>query len=352
MRNLKNVTLNLAEDSHLGKAGQRVTLALQPSDVHDPTELATYLAGYKNYQYRADSASKIILVDNPSDKYRTFNSNDAFRRTDVKGSTSGDVPEIDPESSLATYSCVERFVGSFIPAQTENQTGNAYDPVMKATRKCTNAIMLDRELDVFSSTGLLGTATNFDATVRITLLAGENWNGGSNADPIKNLQTLVENSIQPVHGFWMNQKVANAFLRNDSVRDHMRQFYGDSQPQAAIGRVNFADGQDTDFQIIGLPPIHVSAAKVRNETTGAKEYVLGDYVIGVTQPMSVPVDGEEVATSYTFRWSGPSGTGFEVRQYQLDNRGPLGGTMVVVYMSDIAVMTANETGGHIANVIA
>lgn len=348
----KEITLSLAEDSNLGKKGQRVTLALQPSDVHDPTELATYLAGYKNYQYRADEASQIIPVDNLSDKYRTFNSNDAFRPTDVKGSTSGDVPEIDPSSSLSTYSCVQRFVGSFIPAQTENQTGNAYDPVMKATRKCVNAIMLDREIDVFSSTGLLGTSGNWNATVVQTLIAGQNWNGGASADPIKDLQTLVENSIQPVHGFWMNQRVANAFLRNDTVRDHMRQFYGDSQPNAAITMVNGPSGQNVDFQIVGLPPIHVSQAKVRNESTGAKDYILGNYVIGVTQPMSVPVDGEEVATTYTFRWRGPSGTGFEVRQYQLDTRGPLGGTMVVVYMADIAVMTANETGGYITGVIA
>lgn len=348
----QQITLNLAEDSKLGRQGQRVTLALQPSDVHDPTELATYLAGYKNYQYRADDASQIILVDNPSDKYRTFNSDDAFRATPVKGSTSGDVPEVDPSSSLANYSCVERFIGSFIPAQTENQTGNAYDPVMKATRNCMNKILLDREIDVFSSTGLLGTSGNWNASVVQTLIAGQNWNGGASADPIKDLQTLVENSIQPVHGFWMNQKVANAFLRNDTVRDHMRQFYGDSQPNAAISMVNSANGQNVDFQIVGLPPIHVSAAKLKNESTGAKEYILGNYVIGVTQPMSVPVDGEEVATTYTFRWRGPSGTGFEVRQYQLDNRGPLGGTMVVVYMSDIAKMTANETGGYITGVIA
>ena len=40
----------LAENSILGAAGQRVNLELSSSDVHDPTEIPSYLAGFKNYE--------------------------------------------------------------------------------------------------------------------------------------------------------------------------------------------------------------------------------------------------------------------------------------------------------------
>ena len=75
-----DMEIKLAEDVQgIGKAGERVTLALQPSDVHDRTELPTYLAGYRPGQFRADEASKIILVDNDQGKRRDFSSDDAFR---------------------------------------------------------------------------------------------------------------------------------------------------------------------------------------------------------------------------------------------------------------------------------
>ena len=88
---MEQVTFNAAEDITLNgksyKAGQRVTLALDPADVHDPTEMSEYLAGYRPFEYRADEVSEPVLVDNDSDKYRTFSGDDAFRRVPVKGST-------------------------------------------------------------------------------------------------------------------------------------------------------------------------------------------------------------------------------------------------------------------------
>ena len=36
---VENMSIILAEDSHLGAKGQRVNLELAASDVHDPTEI-------------------------------------------------------------------------------------------------------------------------------------------------------------------------------------------------------------------------------------------------------------------------------------------------------------------------
>jgi len=338
------------ETGVLHSAGERVTLALQPSDVHDPQELATYLAGYKPFQYRADELSKVVLVDNDEDKYRAFDSDDAFRKIEVKTSGMAKVQEVDPQSALTTYKVVERAIGSFVPDQTQSQGGNSYDPLMAAARRCRRALELDREIDVFG-TPLLGTTTNWASTVRTQVAATYQWNGGANADPIKDIQDAIGKSFQPVTEIWMNQTVAHTFLRNDTVRDHMRQMIGDQSAQNLIGNVSMAGSMNIDFLIPGFPPFRVSASKVKNESTSAVDYVMPNYVYLVTTPPGVPMDGEEIATTYTFRRKGPSGVGFEVREFRVEDRGSLGGTMVVASNADIAKITGSNCGGVIYDVI-
>lgn len=346
---MENVELTLAGDVQgIGRAGDRVTLALTPADVHDTTELPEYLAGYKPPMYRADEASPIILVDNDEFKYRTFDSDDVFRRVNVKGSTQGAVPEVDPKSSLATAKLTERYIGSFVPRQTELQRGNAFQPVMAASRRCKRAVELDREIDVFT---LLGTAGSF-ASGQQTAAQGSGWTDLSTGDPVIDLQTAIEKSAQEVSALWMNPKIANRMLRHTSFRNYMRQFVGDAGQQQVASSVQGAvQGGVYDFAIPGFPLIRVVASKVKNEGTGALDYILGNVVVLATvPPAGVPRDGEEIATSYTFRRRGLSGTGMEVREFVIENRGPLGGTMIVVAAADAPVIAANNAGGIITGV--
>lgn len=350
---MERMSIILAENSPLGQAGQRVNLELTPSDVHDPTEIPSYLAGYRNWEFRADEASKVVLVDNDEDKYRSFSEDDAFQPVRVKGALTGAIPEVDPRSSLDSYKVVDRYVGSFVPMVTEMQTGNNYQPRMAASRRCRRALELDRELDVLGPNGLLTTVANWNSDQVNALGAGENWNGGASADPIKAIQDSIEASAQPVTEVWMNQAVAHLFIRNDLVRDHMRQLIGDGAASGVAQQLANAatTGQAIDFMIPGLPPIRVSATKYKN-ASGNLVYVMPNYVLLTTAPPGVPMDGEEIATSYTFRRRGPSGVGMEAREFTVEGRGPHGGTMVVVAMADIAKMTGNNCGGIITGVVA
>lgn len=350
--------IKLAESSPLGAAGQRVTLSLQPQDVHDPTELPTYLAGYREFAYRADEMSPPVLVDNDQDKYRTFDSDDAFRRVDVKGSISGAVPEVDPKSALRDYKVIDRYVGSFVPRVTELATGNNYRPRMAAARRARRAIELDRELDVGA---LICTPTNWDASV-ITPALLEWDDAAGTQDPVRDIQLAIEKSAQQVTEIWMNQRVAFALLRSPSVRDQMRQMLGDGAAPAAMMTVQNAgmNGVTGDFQIPGLPPIRVTAAKVKSLTTTDLDFVFRnpdltaalqfDVAVLVHIPPGIPTDGEDIASTYTFRRRGPSGTGFEAREFFVDGRGSLGGTMIVVTQADEAVITGNNVGGIITDV--
>jgi hypothetical protein len=329
----------------VGREGQRVSLELIPSDVRTPTEMPGYLAGYKPPGYRADEASPPILVDHDEDKFRTFSSDDSFRRVVVKGSLTGAVPEVDPKSSLDSYKVVDRYVGSFVPKITEMQSN--YNVRMAALRRARRALELDREIDVWT---LFATTGSWAAGNVLALGATYNWNGGTASDPVKDIQTAVEASAQQVTDIWINQKVANAFIRHDKVRDHMRQFLGDSAAPGALAQVAQASISLVDFAIPGLPPIHVVPGKKLNETTSALDFILGDVVVLTGKPPGTPTDGEEIATSYTFRRRGPSGTGMEAREFFVDGRGPNGGTMIVCAMADVVKMTGTNVGGLITNV--
>jgi hypothetical protein len=341
----------LADDTPgLGKRGQKVSLALSPSDVRQPEEISTYLAGYYTQGFRGDEASKVILVDHDEDKFRSFDSDDAFKRVQVKGSMQGAIPEVDPKTSLSTYKVVEKYVGSFIPMQTELNADKGFKPRAAAARRCKRALQLDREFDVW---GILGSASSWAAGNVLTLTAGtQAWNTGSAPDPILDLQTIMEASAQQITDFWMNPKVANAFLRASKVRDFLKVMMGDGAMNQQVVNMNQAVGANAayDFTIPGFPTFHIVAPKAK-DAAGALQYILSSNVcVGTVSPPGVPSDGEEIASSYTFRRRGPSGVGFETREFFVDGRGPLGGTMIVAAMADIPIMTGNNVGGIIVNV--
>ncbi len=170
---MESFELVLAEETPgLGRAGQKVTLALTPADVHSPAEISTYMAGYHAPGgFRADEASQIIPVNQDEDKYRTFDTDDAFKRVVVKGSLQGGIPEVDPKSSLSSYKVVEQFVGSFIPQQVETNATGLYKPRLAAGRRCMRAIQLSREYDVWdllTTTGSWTAATTARSSPCVT----------------------------------------------------------------------------------------------------------------------------------------------------------------------------------------
>lgn len=350
---MEHIELILASDvPGVGRRGEKVNLALTPTDVHQPEEMATYLAGYSNPQMRADEVSPPVLVDRDQDYFRTSDSDDAFRRVAVKASLQSSIPEVDPKTNLALYKVVDRFVGSFVPTVTELNAVKAFKPRAAALRRCKNALSIDREYDVWD---MLTTTGNWNSNNVLALGATQKWNGGSASDPIKDLQTVNELSAMSPVEYWMNLTVANAFVRHDKVKDHFRQFNGDAAIAGAINTLNNAVAKaptTIDFAIPGVGVVHVVSGRAKN-ASGVVGFILGSsFVVATHRPPGVPTDAEDIATSYSFRRKGPSGIGFETREFFVQNRGPLGGTMVVCSMADTAVMTANVVGGLITGATA
>lgn len=324
-------------------AGQSsIKLSLAPADVTSAEEIDTYLPGYQPFGgFRADEvAPPAPLVAKDTDLFRTYGLNNVFRRLHVQTSRTAPVGEVDPETSLSTYRTLPFALGSFIPAETDDQAN--YDLRKAAAQRIKDALTLDREARLWS---LLTTTGNWNSNNRTALTAGFQWNGGASSDPILDLQTLIEKSAQVVTAIYMSLKAGHAFLRHDKVRDHMRQLLGDSAPSPQlIAGTGVQGANPVDFVIPGLPPIKIAGAKVLNETTGNLDSIIGDAnVVGIA---NAPGGGqfEAIQTVKTFRYKGPSGTGWVTREFFVDQRGLNGGTMMVSGFSEDIKMVSNVSG--------
>jgi hypothetical protein len=320
--------------------GQRVSLSLTPSDVHDASEVPELLQSYKSLKFRGDEIVPVIMVDQISDKYRIFNSDNAFQPVVVKTSNEGAVAEVDPESSLDTYTCVLRAIGCFISAQTEMAA--EYDVKARASKRCADAILRDIEIDDMT---LIGTSTNWAAAVRTA--AATAWDQAGST-PIIDIQTALRKSYQEVRCIAINLQTAFALINHDDTKDLMRQFKGDMPVSDAMNQLSKAPSSSIDFSIPTFPPFKVVGSQYVNSAV-TKVETLGKVAVLISGPESPSPD--EIMSAATFRWRGPSGTGWSSREYTVEGRGPWGGTMLVVSEASAQKMVATTAGGIITNTV-
>lgn len=350
----RELSVRLIEDvPGVGRAGESVLMALQPSDVVNLEDMDTFMLHYTAPGYRADEACPIQLVGQDTARYRVFGQNNVYKQVNVLSSIQADIPEVDPESTFDTYLVQERALGGFIPTVTQiniDNSSNGYDLKTAVGRRIEAALALDRELRVFGATGVLTLAANWNANNKVTLGAGAKWNDAVNADPIRDLSDRLEQSAQPVTGIWLSPTSAHSMLRAASVRSYFRTVRGDSPLESQIADASIALS-NMDFQIPGLPPFHVVAGKVLNETTGLLDFILGDTVVLTSNPPGGVAGDEEVMTSKTFRRKGPSGTGYTTREFMLERRGLNGGIFLASGHAEVVKMVANNVGGVIYDTI-
>lgn len=327
------------------------------ADVHNPTEIASYLAGFKNGGFRHDEMCKIIPVDVDSDLYRQFSSSRAFRPAKVKTSDFSPPEEVTFDTSLTPYVAVPRRIATFVPDPVRDQAGSNWNVVTTSMDHLKLLIDMDLEFDVLgpAGTGLLTSTGNWASANTVLLGAGFQWGGasgvGASSDPIRNLQAMREASFQRITKFFMNERVGNWFLKHPEVRDHLRSRLGDGAPAAAMNKLASADSDsDVDYDIPGIGKfgICVSRAESGSDST---DYIMPDVVVGVTSPPGVPQNGNQISTCYNFRVRGTSGgTGFSVRQVRIDTRGAPG-TLIIVEEKSIPTMTGSTCGGLLRAVL-
>lgn len=334
--------------------GRLVQMDLGQADVHVDKTLASYAAGFRLQEGCADVVSPPVIVPNASDKYWTWNQDDTFQLVqDMSTSAGGAVKEVSMRLSNTAFQTRQFALKAFVPTEVQANADAPLNPQLAAMRRIMNAMMLAREVRVAS---LLRTAANHANTITATALT--KWNGGTSSDPVQDLFTLIEASLQPITDIVMSEKAAHSFMQNAAVQKYLA--YKQATP--GIARVT-SDGRgpgtnmESFSAMLGLPPIHVAAMKYKN-TASSYDYVWGGDVVLLHRPPSgVPRDGQDIAASYTFRWSGgtvgdaTSQGGFIVRSFFNQFRGPRGGQEVIVTVNDAEIMTSSLVSGLIIGAV-
>jgi len=324
--------------------GRLVKMDLGQSDVHIEKALANYAAGFRLQQGLADTVSPVLPTTNASDKYFQWDKLDAFQPVqDIVASPGATVKQVNPRLSNTLFTTIGYAVGAFIPTEIMANADNPLAPQLNAMQRCMNVLIQAREARVGA---LLTTAANFDPSVVITEPALNKWNGGASSDPINDIYTIMEKSLQPVTHMVMSERVWHSFVKNAQVQKFTQ----------AKFNVPGLPGQPTDIQgtnaLLGLPQILVAAMKTLT-AANIYDYVWGNDVAFVHQEVNAPKDGMTIATSFTFRWTGAQSQdttmqgGFQVRSFFNQFKGPRGGVEIVVTHNDAEVITSNIVGGVI-----
>ena len=109
--------------------------------------------------------------------------------------------------------------------------------------------------------------------------------------------------------------------------------------------------------LLQIPPIIVGKMQYMSSST-AKSYVWGNDVVLFRSPDELPRSRKRTWPPRNFRWnlgglpdgSNASG-GFVVREFFVQDRGPMGGNKMVVLHQDIETMTSTYVGGLIKDAL-
>jgi hypothetical protein len=346
----QNMDLFTGTTQMAGRDGRLVQMDLAQGDVHIDRAIANYASGYRLQNGCADIAAPVVMVDNASNKYWQWDKNDAFQQAESLVISPGAAPrEIAPRLSTAAYTTVGYALGAFIPTELQANADSPLNLYLAHMTRIMNALTLAREIRVATMMRLPGNYTGFSTTASST----SKWNSGTASDPIADLYTRAEAALQPITDVIMSEQLWHDFVRNAAVQ----KYTGFKSMVPGLTGMTTQNGNVAGLSefaaILGLPRIHVAAMKYL-DSTGNYSYVWGGDAVLVHKPATeFPIDGQDIATAYTFRWKGGDvgdaqvDNGFIVRSFFVPNRGPRGGTQIVVTHNDAEQFIASNVSGLI-----
>jgi hypothetical protein len=344
--------LVLSQDCELGLAGQLIELAVTPAETGQLNrEIETYLGGYTAPEFGADLFSNINLVDTETGTRRDFSLSNLYTQHEDRTGRQGSINEIKHLTETSTYVTEEHALAAFIPWASENDSHALYNVRAAHSDLIAHSLLLNREVRVFTA---LSTTGNWNAANYNTLTTTYRWDTASatsTANPIYDLNLRQKASYAPITAWGMNPWTAYHFLANSVVQAYMKNLMGDSGPKPEMA---YGTGMETvrTVNIPGVAPIVIVPSQYI-DSSGVKQYCLGNVVIGVHNPPGgMPRDGKRLSTHMTFRHRGKSGSGWVVNEYMPTNRGINGGTMLQTGFGDAEFFGSNRVGGLIAGVLA
>ncbi len=352
-RGAREMEFRLSAASQYGKEGDVIKLAVTPADTSDQNkEIDTWLGGYSNFGYLADYVSPVVLVDQEKARRRDFKLENVFEVVETRTGRYGAINEIEHLSETLPYETEEHALSAFIPYAAEAEAVKVYNVKQAHAQTIADKLALAREVRVFNS---LTTLANWNTLNRTQISSGTlKWNGGASSDPLLDLHTRIQASASPVSAIVMNGTVGFHFLAHNKVQAYMKQHLGDERPDPNMALSVNSQGAIMQFNIVGYPPIVISAAKKWNKATSNLDLIMGNDVLLLSQPQGSPVDGTKMVTHVTFRTKGRSGTGWTTNEYipQSGRGGLEKGTMQESGYKETNFFGSNRAGGLIKDVLA
>lgn len=349
-----NVTtreFTLAQSFGGAAAGEKVMLAVTPSDTAQVTELETYLGGYSQGGLGADLLSPIVPVEKETFKRRDFSHLNAFAPVEDRVGRSGAINQIEHASATIEAKTEEHALAAFIPYASENDAVANYNVRAAHSSMILDKLLLNREIRRFDTAT---TATTWNAANYILIGAATRWNTGASKDPWGNLIYLCKQSWAKITNIFMNLEVSGYFLSDSKVKAAADFVLGTGGPKNGLVVENGTLGLQT-FKLPGLPPVTVIDSK--KYVGGAMTSVLADDVILVNNPLSLS-GGDTLASFLSMRYRGRSGTGYTVNEYVPYGRGLNGGTMLEAGFADGDITpgtgadsTTSRIGGLVKSVL-
>lgn len=334
-----NGKLQRFADVHASNDGVQ-TRDLGAVDVHIPSALSSYAAGYKIEGGVAEIVAPVVMTNKASDYFFTFDKDDAFESASSLVQAEGDrVKEISPRKSNTLFTTVPYALGAFIPQGVIANADAPLNPRMAAISRVMNVMLLAREertAAIFNLTDFAGYTSALGSTTK--------WNGGTSSDPKLDLDLAEESALLNPTMLVMNKKVFNAFARNPNISKYS--VYKDNK-----NSMNPADLQAA----LDLPPIVIANMKGKSVSAGTYGYIWDNVVVSMHNQPGVPADQMTIGCAKTFRWSkgglGMDANGFRVRMFFDPTRGQDGGEVIVVAVNEVPQLTGVPTSYLLTSVV-
>lgn len=320
----------LLQDLGGAKAGQKVMMAVTPSDTAQVTELETYLGGYSQGGFGADLLSPIVQIDKETSKRRDFSHFNTFAPVEDRVGRDGAIQTIEHQSATVEFKTEEHALAAFVPYAAEQDAVASYNVRQAHMQLIKDKLDLNREIRRFDTAT---TTTTWNANNYIAITTNYRWNTGTTKDPLANLHQLCRTSWAPITNIVMNLEVSGYFLSDTKVKAAADFVLGTGGAKSGLIVDNGILGLQT-FKLPGLPPVTVVDAK--KYVSGSMTTVLADDVILLNNPSSLS-GGNTLASFLSFRYRGRSGTGYTVNEYVPYGRGLNGGTMIEAGYADADV---------------
>lgn len=334
----------LAQSMSGASAGEKVMMAVTPSDTSQSTELETYLGGFRQDGYIQDIMARIVPVQKETFKRRDFSAVNTFAPVEDRVGRSGAINQIEHASAVVEDKTEEHALAAFIPYASENDAVGTYNVRGAHSKMIRDKLTLNAEIAL---SDFITTLTNWNASNRTTITTNYRWSTGTTKDPLADIRARLHASWAPVDAIVMNLEVSEYFLKDSTVQNLANFHLGTAGAKERLMVESGIRGVQS-FELPTLPRFYVVEAK--KYVSGSMVDILADDVVLLSSPAEL-AGGDTMASYLRFRYQGRSGTGFTVNEYTPYGRGLNGGTMLEVGYSEARRQPSNRVGGLIKSVL-